>query len=128
MSRTSELQRFRAVVISRDAPPRSTVTTVDVDARDALEARHLIEDMIGGGSRVERLERVVETPRVAEPKTRGRRRTKPVRRPHDASHEFDDADYDGGASGGHFLHMVVGVVVAIIVCLLVLRWAIPGAI
>jgi hypothetical protein len=37
----NELQRFRAVVVSRDAPPRSTVTMVDVDARDAPEARHL---------------------------------------------------------------------------------------
>ncbi|HEV7776089.1 MAG TPA: hypothetical protein VGO76_04435 [Luteibacter sp.] len=122
----SELQRFRAVVISRDAPPRSTVTTVDVDARDAVEARHLIEDMIGGGSCVERLERVLEaTPATAK---RGRRPAKPVRRPHDASHEFDDADYDGGVSGGHFLHLVVGVVAAIVICLLVLHWAVPGAI
>jgi hypothetical protein len=39
-----------------------------------------------------------------------------VRRPHDASHEYDDASYDGGATGGPYLrHIVTGVVVVIVI-------------
>lgn len=38
-----------------------------------------------------------------------------VRHPRDASHEFDDASYDGGMSGGAYTkHVVVGVVVLIV--------------
>jgi hypothetical protein len=125
----SELQRFRARVISPDAPPRATVTTVEVEACDPDEARRTLESMIGGGSRIERLEPVeaVHAGSVPPPARRRRRsRLKSVRRPHDASHEFDDADYDGGVSGGHFLHVVIGAVVAIIVGLLLARWLLPG--
>lgn len=45
-----------------------------------------------------------------------------VRRPHDASHEYDDASYDGGVSGGPYLrHIVTGVVVLIFI-IAILRW------
>jgi hypothetical protein len=38
-----------------------------------------------------------------------------VRHPRDASHEFDDASYDGGISGGAYTkHIVVAVVILII--------------
>jgi hypothetical protein len=46
-----------------------------------------------------------------------------VRHPRDASHEFDDASYDGGVSGGAYLrHIVVGALVLAVV-LACLRWA-----
>jgi hypothetical protein len=128
--RMSERLRFRAWVTSMDAPPRATTTTVDVEALDADEARRTLETMIGGGSRIERLERLTgPSPEIVAPSPRRRRRSalKAIRRPHDASDEFDDADYDGGVSGGHFLHVVIGIVVAIIVIVLLLRWLVPGA-
>jgi hypothetical protein len=54
---------------------------------------------------------------------RKRRRLPFVRRPHDASHEYDDASYDGGVSGGPYLrHIVIGVVVLIVIVTIV-RWA-----
>ncbi|MGN6479581.1 hypothetical protein [Luteibacter sp.] len=38
-----------------------------------------------------------------------------IRHPRDASHEFDDASYDGGVSGGAYMkHIVVAVVILII--------------
>ena len=46
-----------------------------------------------------------------------------VRRPHDASHEYDDASYDGGVSGGPYLrHIVIGAAIVIAIIAL-LRWA-----
>jgi len=46
-----------------------------------------------------------------------------VRHPHDASHEYDDASYDGGVSGGAYLRHVVMAVVVVIVLSVVVRWA-----
>jgi hypothetical protein len=45
-----------------------------------------------------------------------------VRHPHDASHEFDDASYDGGVSGGPYArHLVVGALIVIVI-LALWRW------
>jgi hypothetical protein len=45
-----------------------------------------------------------------------------IRHPRDASHEFDDASYDGGISGGAYArHLVVGAIVLIVI-LALLRW------
>jgi hypothetical protein len=45
-----------------------------------------------------------------------------VRHPRDASHDYDDASYDGGVSGGSYLrHIVAGVVILVIV-VAILRW------
>ncbi|NID17210.1 hypothetical protein [Luteibacter yeojuensis] len=41
------------------------------------------------------------------PKRRKRLRLPFVRHPRDASHDFDDASYDGGTSGGAYLRHVV---------------------
>jgi hypothetical protein len=46
-----------------------------------------------------------------------------VRHPRDASHEYDDASYDGGVSGGRYLRHVVAVAAAIILLVALLRWA-----
>jgi hypothetical protein len=46
-----------------------------------------------------------------------------VRHPRDASHEFDDASYDGGVSGGAYLRHVVVVVALLIAIGSILRWA-----
>jgi len=47
---------------------------------------------------------------------RKRRRLPFVRHPRDASHEYDDASYDGGATGGPYLrHIVMGVAILIVV-------------
>ena len=56
------------------------------------------------------------------PRKRRRLRLPFVRHPHDASHEFDDASYDGGVSGGAYLRHVVLAVVVIAVVAAVLRW------
>jgi len=54
---------------------------------------------------------------------RKRRRLPFVRHPRDASHDYDDASYDGGVSGGPYLrHIVIGVTLAVIVGA-ILRWA-----
>lgn len=45
-----------------------------------------------------------------------------VRHPHDASHEFDDASYDGGVSGGAYLRHVIVVAVLIAIVAAILRW------
>jgi len=46
-----------------------------------------------------------------------------VRHPRDASHDYDDASYDGGVSGGPYLrHIVIGVAVVVVV-VAILRWA-----
>ncbi|UPG95219.1 hypothetical protein [Luteibacter aegosomatissinici] len=45
-----------------------------------------------------------------------------VRHPRDASHEFDDASYDGGVSGGAYTRHIVLFVIAAIVFAAVLRW------
>jgi hypothetical protein len=55
------------------------------------------------------------------PRKRRRFRLPLVRHPHDASHEFDDASYDGGTSGGAYLKHIVVVVVVIIVVITLLR-------
>jgi len=45
-----------------------------------------------------------------------KRRLPFVRHPRDASHEYDDASYDGGATGGPYLrHIVMGVAILIVV-------------
>ena len=45
-----------------------------------------------------------------------------VRHPHDASHEFDDASYDGGVSGGAYLRHVLVVAALIAIVAAILRW------
>jgi hypothetical protein len=56
------------------------------------------------------------------PRKRRRLRLPFVRHPHDASHEFNDASYDGGVSGGAYLrHVVVAVVVIALIAALA-RW------
>lgn len=47
-----------------------------------------------------------------------------VRHPRDASHEFDDASYDGGVSGGAYLRHVVVVAVVLALIGAILRWMI----
>ncbi|MBB3226012.1 hypothetical protein FHW69_000602 [Luteibacter sp. Sphag1AF] len=48
-----------------------------------------------------------------------------ARRPPDASHEFSDADYDGGnASGMPYLRHTLMIGAAIIVVVVVVRWLI----
>lgn len=45
-----------------------------------------------------------------------------VRHPRDASHEYDDASYDGGVSGGPYLrHIVIGVLIVIVI-IAIARW------
>ncbi|MET4676263.1 MULTISPECIES: hypothetical protein [unclassified Luteibacter] len=44
-----------------------------------------------------------------------------VRHPRDATHDFDDASYDGGASGGAYLRHIVVVAVLLGVIGLILR-------
>ncbi|HXO99083.1 MAG TPA: hypothetical protein VN813_01210 [Luteibacter sp.] len=55
-------------------------------------------------------------------KRRKRLRLPFVRHPRDASHDYDDASYDGGVSGGAYLRHVLIVVVAVAVIAAVLRW------
>ncbi|QWT18843.1 hypothetical protein KPL74_13945 [Bacillus sp. NP157] len=46
-----------------------------------------------------------------------------VRHPRDASHDYNDASYDGGVSGGAYTrHIVIGVIV-VVTLVAVLRWA-----
>ncbi|TCV95926.1 hypothetical protein EC912_102271 [Luteibacter rhizovicinus] len=48
-----------------------------------------------------------------------------ARRPRDASHDYNDADYDGGnASGGLYLRHVIALGAAIVVIVVVVRWLI----
>jgi hypothetical protein len=47
-----------------------------------------------------------------------------VRHPRDASHEYDDASYDGGVSGGPYLRHIVTGVVMLIAIVAILRWVI----
>lgn len=47
-----------------------------------------------------------------------------VRHPRDASHEYDDASYDGGVSGGPYLRHIVTGVVILIAIVAILRWVI----
>jgi hypothetical protein len=51
-----------------------------------------------------------------------KRRLPFVRRPRDASHQYDDASYDGGATGGPYLRLIVSGVVILIVVVAILRW------
>lgn len=44
-----------------------------------------------------------------------------VRHPRDASHDFDDASYDGGASGGAYLRHIIVVAVLLAVIGVILR-------
>lgn len=46
-----------------------------------------------------------------------------VRHPRDASHDYDDASYDGGATGGAYLRHIVIAAVAIALLAALLRWA-----
>lgn len=55
-------------------------------------------------------------------KRRKRIRLPFVRHPRDASHDYDDASYDGGVSGGAYLRHVLIVVVAVAVIAVILRW------
>jgi hypothetical protein len=55
-------------------------------------------------------------------KRRKRLRLPFVRHPRDASHDYDDASYDGGVSGGAYLRHVLIVVVAVAVIAAILRW------
>lgn len=56
------------------------------------------------------------------PRKRRRLRLPFVRHPHDASHEFDDASYDGGVSGGAYARHIVLAALAIIILLAIVRW------
>jgi len=56
-------------------------------------------------------------------KSRKRLRLPFVRHPRDASHDYDDASYDGGVSGGPYLRHVVVIVVVVAVIAAILRWA-----
>lgn len=53
-----------------------------------------------------------------------RKRLRPpfVRHPRDASHDYDDASYDGGASGGAYLRHVLIVVLVLAVVAAIARW------
>jgi len=55
-------------------------------------------------------------------KRRKRLRLPFVRHPRDASHDYDDASYDGGVSGGAYLRHVVIVAVLLAVVAAILRW------
>lgn len=55
-------------------------------------------------------------------KRRKRLRLPFVRHPHDASHEYDDASYDGGVSGGAYLRHVLIVVIVLAAIAAILRW------
>jgi hypothetical protein len=44
-----------------------------------------------------------------------------VRHPRDASHEFDDASYDGGISGGAYTKHIVAAVVILIILIAIAR-------
>lgn len=46
-----------------------------------------------------------------------------IRHPRDASHEFDDASYDGGVSGGSYTRHIIIAALIVIVLLALLRWA-----
>ncbi|WP_285406637.1 hypothetical protein [Luteibacter sp. ME-Dv--P-043b] len=46
-----------------------------------------------------------------------------VRRPRDAKGDFDDANYDGGVSGGAYLRHIVMVAVLLVVIAGILRWS-----
>lgn len=56
------------------------------------------------------------------PRKKRRLRLPFVRHPHDASHEFDDASYDGGAMGGPYLRHVVLFVAVVVIVVAVIRW------
>ncbi|MGE7139269.1 hypothetical protein ACQKIE_16705 [Luteibacter sp. NPDC031894] len=56
------------------------------------------------------------------PKRRKRLRLPFVRHPRDASHDYDDASYDGGVSGGAYLRHVVMVAAVVIAVAALLRW------
>lgn len=56
------------------------------------------------------------------PKRRKRLRLPFVRHPRDASHDYDDASYDGGVSGGAYLRHVLMVAIALAVIAAILRW------
>jgi len=49
-----------------------------------------------------------------------------VRHPRDASHDYDDASYDGGATGGAYLRHIVIVAIVLAVVVAVLHWLAPG--
>lgn len=55
-------------------------------------------------------------------KRRKRLRLPFVRHPRDASHDYDDASYDGGVSGGAYLRHVLMVAIALAVIAAILRW------
>ncbi|MEZ2419294.1 hypothetical protein [Luteibacter sp. RCC_6_2] len=55
-------------------------------------------------------------------KRRKRLRLPFVRHPRDASHDYDDASYDGGVSGGAYLRHVLIVVLALAVVAALARW------
>ncbi|WP_426285577.1 hypothetical protein [Luteibacter sp. E-22] len=55
-------------------------------------------------------------------KRRKRLRLPFVRHPRDASHDYDDASYDGGASGGAYLRHVLIVVLVLAVVAAIARW------
>jgi len=59
------------------------------------------------------------------PKRRKRLRLPFVRHPRDASHDYDDASYDGGVSGGAYLRHVVILAIALILVIALLRWIVP---
>lgn len=47
-----------------------------------------------------------------------------IRHPRDASHDYDDASYDGGVSGGAYTRHIVIFAVVVIVMLAIARWVI----
>lgn len=57
------------------------------------------------------------------PRRRKRLRLPFVRHPRDASHDYDDASYDGGVSGGPYLRHVLLAALLIAVVAVLLRWA-----
>ncbi|WP_413624218.1 hypothetical protein [Luteibacter sp. Lutesp34] len=60
------------------------------------------------------------------PKRRKRLRLPFVRHPRDASHDYDDASYDGGATGGAYLRHIVIVAIVLAVVVAALHWLAPG--
>ncbi|HEY4292439.1 hypothetical protein [Luteibacter sp.] len=55
-------------------------------------------------------------------KRRKRLRLPFVRHPRDASHDYDDASYDGGISGGAYLRHVVILAAILVALVALLRW------
>jgi hypothetical protein len=60
---------------------------------------------------------------MPRPRSRRRLRLPFVRRPRDASHDYDDASYDGGVSGGPYVRHILWGAALLIIVLALLRLA-----